>query len=607
MPRRERSQTEQLRQALAEREEQLAEAHARLAAIEGSTSLRVGQALTAAARSPRRGLARLPRDLYRLWRGSGRRSSAARRGRAEPVLSYAAERQEARLLSGNAGLRDERLLVAGVLAGDLQGGIGASCGADIAPDARVLPLRPHDAQVTFDSVDADLLLVSASAAAPGGPWAHVGQPAVVDRTRVLRWVLESAAARGIPSVLLLDGPCPPGLRQLGFDQVHSGNLGVPLHRYNPVAAGPERSGGPLWVPSGVHPPARSEVLAGLDTLSEPLTGRGDLREQLRNVATAVTDDHHAALRLLACGVRVLLRTDGTVRSEDTTARLRGQLPGLSHTAATDDRELAQSVADLRSAGPLSESERRATLRELFREHASFTLLGGILRGVLPDYASRGIIAPGTRRSVTVLAHPRDDEEAHQLASDVLAQLHPPVAVAVPQAATRLPALRELHAHGVPIHGVPELPATGPTPGDGVATPGANGTAAAADTLVREPTPVDWARLAETAQTPWVAPWRGPVDTTHLVDAVCAAECSGAEAVGPALPPWRASDPEPEDTDSAQSGPDYVFTHAIRPTLARRDLMAEGTHPGVWSRHGARLLALGRCPAQAATPGAHGPS
>ncbi|MFD0802540.1 hypothetical protein ACFQZU_14605, partial [Streptomonospora algeriensis] len=63
MKRRELSHTEQLRQALSEREAQLQEAKARLAALEGSTSLQVGRALTAAAKRPGRGLVRLPRDL----------------------------------------------------------------------------------------------------------------------------------------------------------------------------------------------------------------------------------------------------------------------------------------------------------------------------------------------------------------------------------------------------------------------------------------------------------------------------------------------------------------------------------------------------------------
>src|SRR5690606_9833200 len=118
MKRREQSQTEQLRKALAEREAQLQEAQARLAALEGSTSLQVGRALAGAARRPARGLVNLPRELYRLWRDSSSRSAGStpkQRVRSpEPVRSYETERQEARLLAGQPAFKDERVVIAGV-------------------------------------------------------------------------------------------------------------------------------------------------------------------------------------------------------------------------------------------------------------------------------------------------------------------------------------------------------------------------------------------------------------------------------------------------------------------------------------------------------------
>lgn len=228
------SGTEQLREALAAREAELEEARARLAALEVSTSLQVGRALTTAAKGPRRRLLRLPRDLYRLWRG--RRSGGSRPRGAEPVRSYTAERREARLLSGIAGPCGDRLLVLGVLSADAR--------TALAAHAEVVTLRPHNTQIVFDAVDADLLLVTASAAAPGGPWTHVGDPAVTDRTRALDWAVKAAAARGIPSVLLLDAPCPPALRQLGFDHVHDGALGAVLQHPTP-ADGDARHGARL--------------------------------------------------------------------------------------------------------------------------------------------------------------------------------------------------------------------------------------------------------------------------------------------------------------------------------------------------------------------------
>src|SRR5699024_1911099 len=166
-----------------EREAQLQEARARLAAVEDSTSLQVGRALTAAAQRPGRSLVKLPRDLYRLWR-SNDTTNQSRRRRVEPIRSFDTDRQEARLLSGLIGGSRDQLVAATV--------VGPGIQKAIHPYLRAVPLRPHDAQIVMDDVDVDLILVSASAAAPGSPWAHVGDPAATDRTRILSWVLESA-------------------------------------------------------------------------------------------------------------------------------------------------------------------------------------------------------------------------------------------------------------------------------------------------------------------------------------------------------------------------------------------------------------------------------
>ncbi|MFD0804333.1 hypothetical protein ACFQZU_23865, partial [Streptomonospora algeriensis] len=165
------------------------------------------------------------------------------------MRSFDAEREEARLLSGGVGLRDSRLVVAGILSPEVH--------AALTPYVRVVPLRPQDAQAAFESVDVDIVCVSASVAAPGSLWAHVGDPAVSDRTRVLNWVIESAEARGVPTVLIADAPAPPGLAALDFDHVHHGDTGVPLHCFNPVAAEPERAPEPVYVPS----PASAGVVA----------------------------------------------------------------------------------------------------------------------------------------------------------------------------------------------------------------------------------------------------------------------------------------------------------------------------------------------------------
>ena len=46
--------------------------------------------------------------------------------------------------------------------------------ADLAPDAAVHPLLPHDADVMLESSGADLVLIEADAMLAGSPWAYAG-------------------------------------------------------------------------------------------------------------------------------------------------------------------------------------------------------------------------------------------------------------------------------------------------------------------------------------------------------------------------------------------------------------------------------------------------
>ncbi|NYE49685.1 hypothetical protein HDA32_004805 [Spinactinospora alkalitolerans] len=567
--RREQSQTEKLRKALSEREAQLQEAQARLAALEGSTSLQVGRALTSAAKRPGRGLVRLPRDLYRLWRGDdpAGQAGARRRRTAEPVRSYDAERQEARLLAGTAGPQDDRLVVAGVLSPEAR--------AAIDPYVRVVPLRPHDAQVVFDSIGIDAVLVSASAAAPGTPWAHTGDPAALDRTRALRWIVESAASRGIPSVLVRDAPAPPGLARIGFDAVHDGGLGVPLHRFNPVAVEPDRAPAPVHVSAAT--PARGAAAPLLAALAEDGLRGGaprwsDLPDVLRAGSGVVVTDPALADRALACGTRALL-----LGSHPEPERVGSALrtvpadPDARHAAA---RELA----DVRSAGALTPEELRSVLRLIFLRLATPVRLAEILGGVRLAPGSGGASLPLKGRRVALLALPVDDTSSLALADDVLNQMHPPAEVVVPKGSARFAGVERLRSHGLPLR-----------------------TTANVEPAV-DPRPRDWARMAEVAGSGWAALWREPRGAAFLADTVCAAECSGADAVGPAIASWAAAHGAADAVDWAGADQDYVFVSAIQPDLARRDLLVRALHPGVWNRRGARLLALN--PVHTADPVGH---
>ncbi|WP_201776597.1 hypothetical protein [Allosalinactinospora lopnorensis] len=475
MKRREQSQTEQLRQALSEREAQLQEAQARLAALEGSTSLQVGRALTDAAKRPGRGLVRLPRDLFRLWRKSGRTEQGnGRRRTGQPVRSYETERQEARLLSGTVGLRDDRLVVAGILSPEAR--------AAIEPYVRVIPLRPHDAQLVFESVDVDVVCVTASAAAPGTLWAHVGDPAVSDRTRALRWVVEAARARGVPSVLISDAPAPPALRTVGFDLVHDGDLGVPLHRFNPIAAEPERDPEPVRLPAARSGRAAVERLAGtLDGLRSAEPRWEDLPGLLRTTAAAVVDDPGLADRALACGARALLlgRTERDGGEETALSAVPVDADALRSDAA--GRELER----VRGAGPLTPEELRLVLRSVFLSEATPARLAEIFGRVELAPGSGSASLPLRGRQVSLLALPADDVTSLAFADDVLRQLHAPAEVVVPEGSAEFTGVERLRSRGLRVRTV-----TGVMPGPG-------------------PGPAEWARLAEAADSPWAAMWTRP--------------------------------------------------------------------------------------------------
>lgn len=546
MKRREQSQTEQLRQALAEREAQLQEARSRLAALEGSTSLQVGKALTAAAKRPGRSLVKLPRDLYRLWRSSGntRHTERRRRGGAEPVRSFDAERQESRLLTGLSGGSEDLLVVATV--------VGPSIAEAIDPYVRAVPLRPHDAQIVMDGVDVDLVLVSASAAAPGSPWAHVGDPAAADRTRALHWVLESAASRGIPTVLLDDVPSPPALRELGFDRVHRGDAGVPLHLFNPVAA--DLTPGPETVFVRVH---REETVP--DVLAE--LGAGVVEADSRGLADA----------LRAANVAVV----APLTAEEP--RLHSRAWACGTRAVTAGEGLAVTVPRMRAEEPTA-AEQRGMLRQVFLREATPVRLAEILDGLDFPPGTPGRELPLRGRSVAVLADPAGEADADRLADDLLAAALRPAEVVVPGTASRLPGIQRLRAEGVTVRSVrfnaPDTPEelTRDEPG------------------VRAGEP--WAALAERATAPWSHLWTAPVGRRRLADLVCAVECTDADAVGTvdasAAEPGEHGFFDRPDTADRQ----YVFVSAVVPELVRTTLLRRAWDPAEWNRRGTRLLALG---------------
>ncbi|MBG0855554.1 hypothetical protein I2W78_27845 [Streptomyces spinoverrucosus] len=283
---------DQLAAALHRARDRVGLLQARVAMLEGSTSLRVGRALVSAARSPRREAPRLPQELYGLWRarakaGSASSSAGARelytlwrgRGRSrtaspEAGVSYGLWRGRGNSRVASAGTTPEgrtkprpassstapeaivreavpdgrmhlahrafasmprdRLVIAGVLAD--------TTAADLATDAVVNRALPHDGRLVVQRTDPDALVVQLSACTGDGPWALTGTGLAPDLDRRLAELLTETRAAGRRCVLWRDGPASaaPGLTRLAWDAVLDADAGVRLASLDPAAAGRQR-------------------------------------------------------------------------------------------------------------------------------------------------------------------------------------------------------------------------------------------------------------------------------------------------------------------------------------------------------------------------------
>ncbi|OIJ64778.1 hypothetical protein [Streptomyces mangrovisoli] len=226
---------EQLASALRGARDRVGVLEARVAMLEGSTSLRMGRALVAAARSPRKGATRLPGELYGMWRGrraKSRPGTPAAGPRAVPAAperglpTAADDRLHLSYRALSAGPRD-RLVVAGVLTD--------TAAADFAVDAVVGRLLPHDGRLLVERTDPDAVVVQLSACAGPGPWSLTGTNFAPDLDRTLAEVLAEARAQGRATVLWRDAPASaaPGLTALHWDAVIDADTGVRLDRIDP--------------------------------------------------------------------------------------------------------------------------------------------------------------------------------------------------------------------------------------------------------------------------------------------------------------------------------------------------------------------------------------
>ncbi|GAB2756608.1 hypothetical protein [Streptomyces bullii] len=255
----------QLESALRSARDRVALLESRVAMLEGSTSLRIGRMLVAAARSPGRGVLRLPKEFYGMWRGRGRATTARPLPSARETQ---AEVADGRLHLAHRALSSaprDRLVIAGVLSD--------TTAEDFAAQAVVNRLLPQDGRLLLERTDPDALVVQLSACSEAvGPWSLAGTGLAPDLDRNLAELIGVAKASGRTSVLWRDAPAAgaPGLAHLPFDAVIDGDTGVRLSRLDPVADGRAR----LWEAFQQDSTrVRLARLAQLTAAPDPLDGR----------------------------------------------------------------------------------------------------------------------------------------------------------------------------------------------------------------------------------------------------------------------------------------------------------------------------------------------
>ena len=365
---------DRLARALRNTQHELVGVQEKLLVLERSTSLEVGRAVVGVARRPLRDGARLPRDLYRLWRDRSGAAQARRQGADAP------DRAGAALTSlqdrGGPGLGD-RWLAAFTTPGEsldgpgrlvITGALTALSCATIEPDAIAAPLLPHDADFVLEGTGADLVLIETAAMLPGSGWAYAGDPAATDRGRRLAALVSLARSLGKPVVLLRNAPShlAAGLDWLAAscDAVIDGDLGVQLARFNPIGLDPTRPCDPVYAaPRDLREPhAVRLILDKLTGADGPVAVSGAVRWRSapalyrgHGLFVAATDAQ--AREQLAAGARVV----GPVGAAVTAS---GAVPGPDATRAAEEIEAA------RKAGARDPAEIRPALRDLFENHAT---------------------------------------------------------------------------------------------------------------------------------------------------------------------------------------------------------------------------------------------
>ena len=550
------AERDRLARTLRETRLQLAMTQARLAALEQSATMELGRTLVRAARRPWSRGVQLPADLVRLWRerggltGPGAATLALASaqlgdlaGGGERFLSALTAPGLGAPVAAAPGWTPPGLVITGVLT--------ARACATLAPDAAVLPLLPHDADVMLESAGADLVLIEAEAMLAGSAWAYAGDPAATDRGRRLGRLIAAARALGKPVLFIRNVPAQlaPGLDWVAAscDAVSDDGFGVQLARFNPIGLAGSRSGNPVY--AGPRDPRQAPAVRTLLDAIAADTGPGSvevtgslpwhrLPELYREHALFVTASADQAGEQLACGARVIM-----IGGE----RDAGTVPVGDDLVVADLAALREKLAELEACPPRSAADTLPVLREIFTMQATPVRLAALakLAGLGDD-----VIAG---RRIGVLSRAADAATAAALSAGLDGQRFLPSELVVlteaPDAASAELSARAVTATltGVADRGV-----------DVRAIPVVTGE------------PSSWLRRAATAaRSPWVVPWqaRREYRDTYLLDLACARECAQADVAG-------------------YGGSGYTFTDALDPALARREYLT-AADPG----HGLRLFSV----------------
>ena len=550
------AERDRLARTLRETRLQLAMTQARLAALEQSATMELGRTLVRAARRPWSRGVQLPADLVRLWRerggltGPGAATLALASaqlgdlaGGGERFLSALTAPGLGAPVAAAPGWTPPGLVITGVLT--------ARACATLAPDAAVLPLLPHDADVMLESAGADLVLIEAEAMLAGSAWAYAGDPAATDRGRRLGRLIAAARALGKPVLFIRNVPAQlaPGLDWVAAscDAVSDDGFGVQLARFNPIGLAGSRSGDPVY--AGPRDPRQAPAVRTLLDAIAADTGPGSvevtgslpwhrLPELYREHALFVTASADQAGEQLACGARVIMIGGGPTA---------GTVPVGDDPAVADLAALREKLAELEACPPRSAADTLPVLREIFTMQATPVRLAALakLAGLGDD-----VIAG---RRIGVLSRAADAATAAALSAGLDGQRFLPSELVVlteaPDAASAELSARAVTAtltgladRGVDVRAIPVV--TGE--------------------------PSSWLRRAATAaRSPWVVPWqaRREYRDTYLLDLACAQECAQADMAG-------------------YGGSDYAFTDALDPALARREYLT-AADPG----HGLRLFSV----------------